>query len=134
MPSGSVLKCAFSNRSDVAVASAAFAGAAMLVSGAIADTPLHALMLGFVFSMVFGHAPVILPAVLRVAVPYAPWLYLPLVLLHATLALRVAGTVLDAPSLYAAGAAGNAVALAAFILPTATLVLRGRPPAINRAS
>lgn len=106
----------------------AFGGAATLVTGAVQDAALHALMLGFVFSMVFGHAPVILPAVLRVAVPYAPWLYLPLVLLHATLALRVAGTVLDAPALYAAGAAGNAVALAAFILTTATLVLRGRPP------
>ena len=31
---------------------------------------VHALGLGFVFSMVFGHAPIIFPAVLRVAVPY----------------------------------------------------------------
>ena len=39
--------------------------------------------LGFVFSMVFGHAPIIFPAVLRVAVPYHPVFYVPLALLHA---------------------------------------------------
>ncbi|MFB9895270.1 hypothetical protein [Planobispora takensis] len=36
------------------------------------DAALHALFLGFVMSMVFGHAPVILPAVLRVRLPYRP--------------------------------------------------------------
>lgn len=39
--------------------------------------------------MVFGHAPVILPAVLRVPLPYHPVLYLPLVLLHGALVLRI---------------------------------------------
>ena len=36
------------------------------------DAAVHALALGFVFSMVFGHAPIIFPAVLRVPVPYQP--------------------------------------------------------------
>ena len=45
----------------------------------------------FVFAMVFGHAPIIFPAVLRVTVPYHPVFYAPLVLLQASLALRVAG-------------------------------------------
>lgn len=104
----------------------AFGGAAIAVTGAVADTALHALMLGFVFSMVFGHAPVILPAVLRVALPWSRALYGPLVLLHATLVLRVAGDVAGNPALYAAGAAGNAAALAAFVLTAAALVARGR--------
>ena len=104
----------------------AFGGVVMLLAGGVRDAALHALLLGFVFSMVFGHAPVILPAVLRVAVPYAAWLYLPLVLLHASLALRVAGELFGQASLHAAGAAGNAVALGAFIVTTATLVLRAR--------
>src|SRR5206468_8001915 len=34
------------------------------------DAAVHALALGFVFSMVFGHAPIIFPAVLRVQMPY----------------------------------------------------------------
>ncbi|MEO3827408.1 hypothetical protein [Actinomadura sp. B10D3] len=52
------------------------------------DAALHAVFLGFVMSMVFGHAPVILPAVLRVRLPYHPVLYAPLVLLHASLLVR----------------------------------------------
>ena len=40
--------------------------------------------------MVFGHAPIIFPAVLRVAVPYHATFYLPLALLHASLAVRLA--------------------------------------------
>jgi uncharacterized membrane protein len=39
-------------------------------------------------SMVFAHAPVIVPAVLRVALPFRRGFYAYLVLLHASLALR----------------------------------------------
>ena len=55
------------------------------------DAALHALLLGFVFSMVFGHAPIIFPAVLRVTVPYHASFYLPLALLHLSLILRLGG-------------------------------------------
>jgi hypothetical protein len=78
------------------------------------DAALHAIFVGFVFSMVFGHAPVILPAVLRVRYPYHPVLYLPLALLHASLGVRV-----FAP---AAGAWGNAAAIALFIACSIGLV------------
>jgi hypothetical protein len=90
------------------------------------DAALHALLLGFVFSMVFGHAPIIFPAVLRVAVPYAPAFYAPLALLHASLALRLAG---DATGSFEAarwGALASAVALLGFIANTAAAVVRGR--------
>ena len=43
---------------------------------------IHALFLGFVISIVFGHAPVILPAVLRVPLPYRSVFYRPLAMLH----------------------------------------------------
>jgi hypothetical protein len=55
------------------------------------DAALHTLLLGFVFSMIFGHAPIILPAVLGGEFRYRPWLYGPLLLLHASLVARVAG-------------------------------------------
>ncbi|HEX6460381.1 MAG TPA: hypothetical protein VF032_15780 [Thermoleophilaceae bacterium] len=55
------------------------------------DAQLHALFLGFVMSMVFAHAPVIVPAVLRVRLPFRPRFYVHLALLHASLALRVIG-------------------------------------------
>ena len=80
------------------------------------DAALHAWFLGFVFSMILGHAPIIVPAVLRVALPYRAWFYLPLVVLHCTLAERIAGDLLLMPALRERGAAGNAAAIALFIL------------------
>ena len=98
-------------------------GGALFALGSNYDAAIHAMMLGFVFSMVFGHAPVILPAVLRVALPYSAWLYLPLALLHGSLALRVSGDLLGAGALRIVAAVGNAAAIALFILTAAGLVL-----------
>lgn len=55
---------------------------------------LHTLFLGFVFSMIFGHAPIIVPALLGVQVPYTPLFYGHLALLHLSLALRVSSDLL----------------------------------------
>jgi hypothetical protein len=76
--------------------------------------------------MVFGHAPIIFPAVLRVAVPYQPMFYAPLALLHASLALRLAGDAAGQLEWVRAGGVGNALALVAFILGTLGAVVRGR--------
>jgi hypothetical protein len=89
------------------------------------DAAVHALALGFVFAMVFGHAPIIFPAVLRVAVPYHPTFYLPLALLQVSLALRLAGDALGDFALVRVGGLGNALALAAFIANTIGAVIRG---------
>lgn len=91
-------------------------GGALLALETANDAALHAIFVGFVFSMVFGHAPVILPAVLRVKLPYHPVLYAPLVLLHASLIARVFVSV-------PLGAWGNAAAIALFIATAATLAL-----------
>ncbi|MFO7257825.1 MAG: hypothetical protein DIU61_009030 [Bacteroidota bacterium] len=54
------------------------------------DIIVHTFFLGFVFSMIFAHGPIILPGVLGVAVkPYHPLLYLPLVLLVSSVVLRI---------------------------------------------
>jgi len=97
------------------------------------DAALHAFALGFVFSMVFGHAPIIFPAVLRVSVPYRPYFYIPLVLLHASLAVRLAGDTAGRFDWTRAGALLNAVALAAFVLGTLIAAVRGRRPAAPAA-
>lgn len=101
--------------------------------GAGYDATLHALTLGFVFSMVFGHAAIILPAVLRVVLPYHRSFYLPLLLLHASVAIRLLGDagigLGQAEAGFAwtrMGGAINALALAAFIVTMAGAVLRGR--------
>jgi len=90
------------------------------------DAALHALALGFVFSMIFGHTPVIVPSVVRVAVPYNPAFYAPLVLLHVSLCLRLAGDALGEFTWRRGGAVLNAVALAAFVIVTLTSIVRGR--------
>jgi hypothetical protein len=92
------------------------------------DAALHALLLGFVFSMVFGHAPIILPAVLRVAVPWARRLVAPLLLLHVAVALRSAGSLADMPTLRQAGAWCSVVAIVGFIATVVSLVQQRHPP------
>jgi hypothetical protein len=109
----------------------AVGGAILALTGAAGarelwDAALHAVLLGFVFSMVFGHAPVILPAVLRIPLPYRPLLYAPLALLHATLVLRIAGDFAASSALRAWGGAGNVAAIALFILTAAGLALSSR--------
>jgi hypothetical protein len=101
------------------------AAAVGLAPPMIRDAALHAVLLGFVMSMVLGHAPVILPAVLRVRMPYHPSFYVPLVLLHASLVLRVGADLASLPGLRAVGAAGNALALLAFVATTVSAVVAG---------
>ncbi len=103
-------------------------GALLGLAGAFAighplrDAALHSILLGFVLSMVFGHAPIIFPAVAKVKIPYHPFFYVPLLLLYGSLLVRVAG---DAPIRALAGI-GNALALLLFVLTMLVSVVRGR--------
>jgi len=74
----------------------ALSGTLALLSGGVMvgpsyDAMLHAFFLGFIVSMVFGHAPLILPAILRVQLPFRARFYVHLVLLHLSLLLRLIG-------------------------------------------
>lgn len=93
------------------------------------DAALHALGLGFIFSMVIGHAPIIFPAVMRVRIPWSPLFYLPLVLLHLGLLLRVGAVLLG--RLPAHAGLFNAATLGVFVLSLLFQVWRGhrRAPA-----
>ena len=62
----------------LAVAGALGLAGALLPGHPWRDAALHALGLGFVFSMVFGHAPIIIPALTRLKLPYSPAFYAPL--------------------------------------------------------
>jgi hypothetical protein len=57
------------------------------------DAMLHAIFLGFVFSMIFAHAPIILPTITGLALPFQSIFYLHVGLLHLSLSLRIAGDV-----------------------------------------
>jgi len=91
------------------------------------DAALHAIGLGFVFAMVFGHAPIIFPAVTRIKIPYHPALYLPLVLLHLSLGLRVFGGLAGNFHLRHDAALLNGLVLIVFIATIVTLVRCNRP-------
>lgn len=107
------------------------AAGAMWLAGAAAqplarDAALHAFFVGFVFSMIFGHAPLIFPSILRVMLPFTAWLYLPFAALHATVVARMAGDALADASLRAAAGAGHAAAIALFVATMAAGALRPR--------
>jgi len=89
------------------------------------DAALHALGLGFIVSMMMGHAPVILPAVARVKLQFGGWFYLPLVALHASLVLRLGLGTIDF-SWRPHGALCNAAAIALFAITIAGAALAWR--------
>jgi len=107
-------------------------GALWLRFGTLSDGPafdamLHALFLGFVMSMVFAHAPVIVPAVFRAAVPYRRHFYAHVALLHASLLLRlVGGDLVGSRTAWQTGGVLNEIALLCFIAVTVTAVVQGR--------
>jgi hypothetical protein len=94
------------------------------VAGPAYDALLHALFLGFVFSMVFGHAPVIFPGIVGVPIPFRRRFYTHLVLLHGALLVRIGGDLLDAPAAVRWGGLLNVGALLLFFGNTISSVRR----------
>ncbi|MFZ2269307.1 MAG: hypothetical protein WAV95_17165 [Azonexus sp.] len=90
------------------------------------DAALHSIFLGFVFSMVIGHAPIIFPTILRVRMTYHPFFYLPLAMLHLSLLLRLTANLGSLWELRQASGIANAAALLAFVLTMVGTILSGR--------
>ena len=89
-----------------------------VLAGPAHDAELHTIFLGFVFSMIFGHAPVIFPGVLGIAIPFRRGFYVHLALLHVGLVLRIAGDVGGDFHLAQLGGLLNATAIALFLVAT----------------
>jgi hypothetical protein len=109
----------------------ALAGATALAlgtNGSAYDAVLHAVFLGFAFSMIFGHAPTVLAAVARIEVRYAPRFWAHLVLLHVSVTARVVADLVPAVSAVRPWAGAlHAVALVVFIASTLGGIVRGPP-------
>ncbi len=99
------------------------------------DAELHAIFLGFVFSMIFGHAPVIFPGVLGIRIPFRRVFYAHLALLHAGLVLRITGDLAGSFTTARWGGMLNATAITLFLLVTvgtaAQARLQQRPRAVR---
>ncbi len=85
------------------------------VAGPRYDAALHIVFVGFVISMIFGHAPIIFPAILGVPINFKPRFYIHLALLHASLGLRVIADYTNLHTLRMWGGLLNEVAILLFI-------------------
>lgn len=118
----------------------AVAGVVWLVNGSLAgggfsyDAMVHAIFLGFVFSMVFAHAPVIVPAVLGVRLPYRPVFYVPLALLHIGLVVRLIGDATGSLTAWRWGGVLDEVAIVAFLAVAAISAVRARSSTAARTA
>ncbi len=108
-----------------------------VTAGMSYDAWLHALSLGFVFSMIFAHAPIILPALSGLSLTFHPLLYGPPLLMHLALLARIGGDVTGWLDGRRWGGLINALAILWFLAQMAALVLLTRArnrPARARAS
>lgn len=127
--------CLLSGYGWLAVGGLMLLGAGGVLPGTVGyDAGLHAVLLGFVFAMVFGHAPIIFPAVLGVRLPYHPLFYLPLLVLHASVALRAGATLAAVDTVRGLGGLLNAGALALFVLGMLASIVRGARLEARRAA
>lgn len=120
----------------------AFAGVMWVVadpasSPGVHDLTIHAVFIGFALSMVLGHAPIILPAVLGRALPYRAIMWVPLVLLQVSLVLRIfVGDLRTVTWAWQSGGALNVATVLLFLLVAVSSVVigarggsKGGPPA-----
>lgn len=102
-------------------------------AGSLYDAMLHSVFVGFAITMIFGHGPLILPALLRRELRFRSYFYLLLGILHVSLLLRISGDLGHWLPLRQWGGMLNALVLLAFIISLGINVLRsprvgGRPP------
>jgi len=84
-------------------------------AGPIYDAMLHAIFLGFVFAMIFGHAPIIFPAILGIDIEYNPHFYIALALLHISLIVRIGGELVGSGSARLWGGLFNVLAVLLYL-------------------
>lgn len=89
------------------------------------DAAIHAVTIGFILSMIFGHAPIILPAVIGLRIRYSALFYVPLVFLHLSVLLRVAADLFEWIELRAISGPATIAALACYV---AVAAKAGRKP------
>jgi hypothetical protein len=94
-------------------------------AGPLYDAMLHTILLGFVFSMIFAHAPIILPTITGLRLPFDNIFYLHAALLHLSLLFRVAGDLGSWHSLQRWGGLLNTLAVLLFLANNIRAVRKG---------
>ena len=95
------------------------------VAGPRYDALLHVVFVGFVMSMIFGHAPIIFPAILGIPINFQPAFYVHLIVLHVSLLVRVIADYTNQSTLRMWGGLMNEIAILIFIGVTVYSVRKG---------
>ena len=86
--------------------------------GPLYDAWLHALFVGFVFSMIFAHTPLILSQTFGINTRFSRSFYLHLILLHVSLLIRIGADLMGWQTIREWGGMLNAAALVLFLVNT----------------
>jgi hypothetical protein len=122
-----IAACLLTGYGWMGVSGLLFLGYGLQVGGPVYDAALHALFVGFVMAMIFGHAPIIFPSVLNLPISYRPVFYSHLILLHLSLLVRLIGDLGGGPVLLRQwGGLLNAVSILLFLINTAYAVIAGQ--------
>lgn len=127
-----IATCLFAGFLWLAVGGLLFLYFGKLYAGPYYDAALHAIFVGFVISMIFGHAPIIFPAILGVPITYRPAFYVQLILLHLSLLIRLLGDLADQFDVRRWGGFLNETAILLFLGITVYSILRMRQPIAGR--
>ena len=95
-------------------------------AGPLYDAVLHTIFVGFVISMIFGHAPIIFPAILGAPIAYTPAFYAHVSLLHLSLVVRIVGDLNGQMDIRRIGGLLNEVAILLFLGMTIYSISKGR--------
>lgn len=87
------------------------------------DAILHSFFIGFVFSMIFSHAVIILPAITKIPVKlYRPILYAWFILLQASLVVRILADIIGDVLCRKIGGMANGVSILLFFISVAMIM------------
>jgi hypothetical protein len=95
-----------------------------LYAGPFYDAALHSVFVGFVISMIFGHAPIIFPAILGAPITYRPIFCLQLILLHFSLLVRLLGDLTNQFDIRRWGGFLNEIAILFFLVITISSIVK----------
>ena len=91
------------------------------------DVLVHSFFIGFVFSMIFAHGPIILPGVLGISVkPYHPIFFIWLALLHGSWITRVISDITLDMQLRKYSGLVSAIAIIGYFLSLAAITIRSQ--------